>query len=576
MGRLSCPFVTVFTTIVFITSVEDKPRTEASRDCANPEPSFEQSVIKEMVGVGSDRTKGEKNVSIGNVVVATIFEEFETRLSRLERRLRAIEQPVWQMSSGEEDWEICAEGPCRCQPEIKLVSCWRQDLLDLPAAQLVPRDVLKLDLAGNRLTTLHRDTFLDMTRLNHLDLSDNSIEHLPLNLFFSLHAVARIRLSKNLLGELHRSQFFNTRNLRILDASSNKLRNLPESLFLSTTLLVLLDLSCNRISSFLPGIFHGLTMLEELLLGKNRLSVLPVDLFKDLTSLKYLGLEENRLRELPDELFRTQTSLRELNFRSNQLSEISARLLAPLEQLNSLEMSNNKIARINPTAFQGLVALKELQLGHNRLRNLTPGLFSMSASLERLVLYANGIENLLRGTFQGLSNLTSLFLHSNHLRIMHPDLFQDTPNLRKLRQLESNYLSSLPPRILDAVESIEQLRLARNPWHCDCAASYLATWLQRMYLTRVNDTNSSENLGIWEFGAGAVCRGPGTLGGRLLLRLTFHELCEGQWASMKGLVPRLPIDLISGRNVASTDNPFSRNESVSTPNLSRSTIPSQR
>lgn len=92
MGRLSCPFVTVFTTIVFITSVEGKPRTEASRDCANPEPSFEQSV-KEMVGVESDRTKGEKNVSIGNVVVATIFEEFETRLSRLERRLRAIEQP---------------------------------------------------------------------------------------------------------------------------------------------------------------------------------------------------------------------------------------------------------------------------------------------------------------------------------------------------------------------------------------------------------------------------------------------------------------------------------------------------
>lgn len=102
------------------------------------------------------------------------------------------------------------------------------------------------DLAGNRLTTLHRDTFLDMTRLNHLwvkekkesqkevilrfrsarenslmivrfrDLSDNSIEHLPLNLFFSLHAVTRIRLSKNLLGEMHRSQFFNTRNLRIL------------------------------------------------------------------------------------------------------------------------------------------------------------------------------------------------------------------------------------------------------------------------------------------------------------------------------------------------------------------------
>lgn len=187
MSRLSCSTVRsflVFTSIIFITSLEGKPRPEASRDCANPEPNFKQSVE---MGVGSRSgsepiTKGEKNVSIttnSNVVMATIFEEFESRLSRLERRLRAIEQPgkrglsfffflsplidqlsflyvesamgmscewftVWQMSSGEEDWEICAEGPCRCQPEIKLVSCWRQDLLDLPATQLVPRDVLKL------------------------------------------------------------------------------------------------------------------------------------------------------------------------------------------------------------------------------------------------------------------------------------------------------------------------------------------------------------------------------------------------------------------------------------------------
>lgn len=143
-----------------------------------------------------------------------------------------------------------------------------------------------------------------------------------------------------------------------------------------------------------------------------------------------------------------------------------------------------------------------------------------------------------------------------------------------LRQLESNYLSSLPPRIFDTMQFIEQLRLARNPWHCDCAVSYLAMWLQRMYLARVNETKPGEDLGVWEFGAGAVCRGPGTLGGKLLLHLTFHELCEGQWASMRGLVPRLPVDRIGsgggGRVVASTDDPFSPNESISVFNLSRS------
>ncbi|XP_033343992.1 leucine-rich repeat-containing protein 15-like [Bombus vosnesenskii] len=544
-----------------------KPRPDTSRDCAHSESTLERSAT---TGMESEMVTGTISAD-GNVAI-TILEELENRLSRLERRLRAVEQPVWQMSSAEEDWEICAEGPCRCQPETKSVSCWRQNLLDLPAAQLVPRDVLKLDLAGNRLTALHRDTFLDMTRLNHLDISDNSIEHLPLNLFFSLHAVTRIRLSKNLLGELHRSQFLSTRNLRILDASSNRLQTLPESLFLSTTSLVLLDLSCNQLSSFASETFRGLSTLEELLLGKNRLSTLPVDLFKDLTNLKYLGLEENRLKQLSDELFRAQASLQELNVRGNQLTEISASLLAPLERLRSLEMSNNKIARIDSLAFHGLVALKELQLGHNRIRNLTPGLFSNSTGLERLVLYANGIESLSRGAFHGLSNLTSLFLHSNHLSNLHPDLFEDTPSLRKL-QLESNYLSSLPPRIFDTVQFIEQLRLARNPWHCDCAVSYLAMWLQRMYLARVNETKPGEDLGVWEFGAGAVCRGPGTLGGKLLLHLTFHELCEGQWASMRGLVPRLPVDRTGsggGRVVASTDDPFSRNEPISVFNLSRS------
>lgn len=101
MSRLSCSTVRsflVFTSIIFITSLEGKPRPEASRDCANPEPNFKQSVE---MGVGSRSgsepiAKGEKNVSItanSNVVMATIFEEFESRLSRLERRLRAIEQP---------------------------------------------------------------------------------------------------------------------------------------------------------------------------------------------------------------------------------------------------------------------------------------------------------------------------------------------------------------------------------------------------------------------------------------------------------------------------------------------------
>ncbi|XP_011340233.2 platelet glycoprotein V [Ooceraea biroi] len=498
-------------------------------------------------------TRSSSDVERSPTSTMSVVEEMKNRLSSLERRLRAVEQPVWQISTKEEDWEVCAKGPCKCIPEIKSVSCWRYDLSDLPATQLIPADVLKLDLGSNRLSALHRDTFKNMTRLHHLDLSSNLIEHLAPNLLLPLHGVANVRLSNNLLKEIHQNQFFGLRNLRILDLSWNKLRTLPEGLFLSNSLLALLDLSSNRISLLSANAFRGLGKLEELLLGKNRLAGLPALILRDMSNLRRLALEENRLKELPVGIFEDVTSLKELDMRDNRLAEIPKGLLSTLVQLKTLELSSNKISSIDVRAFNGMIALRELRLGHNHIKYLPSGLFNNSVSLERLILYGNRMEILARGVFRGLSNLTSLFLQSNRLKVLQSGVFDDTPNLQKL-QLESNELSFLPAGSMDAIFTIQQVRLNRNPWHCDCRAFYVASWLRRRLANFANLTNPSQiqqaltmtgNWSIWEFGAGATCRGPGILGGQPVLRLTFHELCEGQWASMKGIIPRIPLDIVA-------------------------------
>lgn len=44
---------------------------------------------------------------------------------------------------------------------------------------------------------------------------------------------------------------------------------------------------------------------------------------------------------------------------------------------------------------------------------------------------------------------------------------------------------------------------------------------------------------VWD--STPTCRGPGDLGGRLVEDMTFDDLCDGQWASMVRLTPRVPI-----------------------------------
>ncbi|XP_046393872.1 leucine-rich repeat-containing protein 15-like isoform X2 [Ischnura elegans] len=439
------------------------------------------------------------------------------KLSSLERRVRSLEQPVWSLSSRRhlewrsrrmegpvDEWTRCTEGPCRCRPETRTLSCWRQGLGELPPTQFIPEDTKTIDLGVNHLTALHSDSFKGLVHLMELRLHRNSLEELPSKLF--------------------RHQL----NLATLDISSNNLiRVAPELFHPLRRELVFLSLSQNRISEIPEGAISGFEKLEELDLSGNALSTLPP--LRGLPSLRRLRIHRNRLRELPADVFRDVPNLELLTLRGNRLTVLPKGLFAGLTKLKHLELASNWITSIDDSDFCDLVSLKELHLSQNFLESLPGHAFSRPdaySSMERLFLFSNNLEVLESSALAGLHNLSTLMLNNNLLRKIGDTAFENTPNLRKL-QLDSNKFHFLPTRLFDPLTKLVSVKLAKNPWHCDCSILYLATWLRE------------NKRKVWD--SPATCRGPGDLGGHRVEEMTFDDLCEGQWASLVSLQPRVPV-----------------------------------
>ncbi|EAT48324.1 AAEL000633-PA [Aedes aegypti] len=146
------------------------------------------------------------------------------------------------------------------------------------------------------------------------------------------------------------------------------------------------------------------------------------------------GYEEQLPEQIP--MDSTQIYLDGNNFRT-----LSSHAFLGRKKLKVLFLNNSNVEMISNRTFYGLKELEILQLDHNQITGL------------------NGFE------FVGLDRLKELLLQFNKISTIANHSFDHLPNLRVLR-LDHNRIVEfnmwhLPKQLTD-------LRLASNPWSCDC------------------------------------------------------------------------------------------------------------
>lgn len=343
------------------------------------------------------------------------------------------------------------------------------------------KNLIKLDLSHNGISSTKLGTQLQLENLQELLLSNNKISSLtPEALdFLGNSSLKRLELSSNQIKEFSPGCFHAIGKLSGLSLNNAKLSpSLTEKLCLelSNTSIENLSLSSNQLDTISHTTFGGLkqTNLTMLDLSCNSLRVMGNDSFAWLPHLEYLSLEYNNIEHLSSRSFYGLSSLRHLNLRRSfarqsisltslpKIDDFSFQWLKRLEYLN---MEDNNFPGIKRNTFTGLVRLKILSLSNSfsSLRTLTNETFLSlaSSSLLLLNLTKNKISKIQSGAFSWLGHLEVLDLGLNEIgQELTGQEWRGLDNIVEIYLSYNKYLE-LTTNSFTSVPSLQRLMLRR-------------------------------------------------------------------------------------------------------------------
>lgn len=351
--------------------------------------------------------------------------------------------------------------PRTCECLVEKIECFYTRVPEDHLTQVILKETAKINTTilreikwvNSYIKVLAHNTFENSYNLEDIDLSGNELKRTEHGIFGRLTQLKQLNISRNKLEDIPRFTFADLESLKVLDISHNQLSSIPFQVFASMTELLYLDISHNKIASFLDYYFKPNRHLQTLFLNHNNLVKITSNALVDLRELEVLDLSSNQLDYLPKLMFDT------------------------FEQLRKLNLNYNPIQNISHDTFKKLFNLTELRLGGNRIKALPTGLFLYNENLLELYLEFTDLSVIQNTNFKGLNKLTKLFLRNNtHLREIEAFVFQDTPSITHL-DISANSLTFLPLS-LNSLNTLEELKMNKNPWACDCRMAWFVDWVE--------------------------------------------------------------------------------------------------
>ncbi|XP_054637773.1 trophoblast glycoprotein b [Dunckerocampus dactyliophorus] len=254
------------------------------------------------------------------------------------------------------------------------------------------------------------------------------------------------------------------------------------------------------------------------------LGVIPLPIPVNTT---FLWITGNNISNISEDSFPTRLELlTDLYLSGNEMEAVEEMVFHNLPNLERLDLSNNNIQMFSEKAFPDESKLQVLNLSrsfHNHSSVSEVLNILQSGNLLQLTvldLSDNDLVLLPDGIFTSLSNLVNVNLQNSSIISISSGILK-VPPLREL-DLRDNSLRNLPTNTLTEfnLKSDLRVRLAGNPWRCDCFIVDMLVWLKNS--TQVTDMKS------------LTCADPARLSRRPLVQVEQSQLkCSG---NMEGVL----------------------------------------